>query len=233
MRSRNHFLSVLDQADFDAIAPMLQLVELKRDDLINEAHQAITHVYLPLDCILSVITVMKDGAQVESRTIGWEGGHGLLHAIGASYSHERMVCQIGGEAMRIPLEDLTAAAAARPGLVGAIAQHAQMTHVQLAQSAACNVLHSAHARLARWLMMTRERLRSDVLPLTQEHLAIMLGVQRSTVNPIAQHLQDRGLITYSRGRITILDSKGLHGQSCECLDAVRQTLSRTVGSETP
>jgi CRP-like cAMP-binding protein len=220
---QNHFVASLSAEDYAAIQGDLREVALSRDDVISEPGDEVTAAYLPLDCILSVITVMKDGAQVESRTIGRESGYGLLNALGVTLCHERTVCQVPGRAVRIPLSALRAAARQRPSLSQAIVQHAQVSFVQLAQSAACNALHPAHARLARWLLMTRDRVDRDVLPLTQEYLSVMLGVQRTTVTVIAQGLQDKGLISYSRGRITLTDLEGLRRRSCECYQAVHRT----------
>jgi CRP-like cAMP-binding protein len=224
MLARNHFLASLSAPDLAAITPEVELVSLERDELIAEAGRRLTAAYLPIDCILSVITVMEDGSQIESRTIGRESGHGLLHALGSPLSHERMICQVAGRAARIGLSALSAAARERPSLARAIAQHAQVSMVQSIQAIACNTLHHARPRMARWLLMTQDRLDSDVLPLTQEHLAVMLGVQRTTATVVAQELQEEGLITYRRGKITVRDREGLLRATCECYDAVEETV---------
>lgn len=230
VQSPNHFIASLSPLDLQAIAGDLEEVTLKRNERIVEAGSSVVHAYFPLTAILSVITVMRNGGQVESRTMGRDSGHGLLHALGAAVSHERVVVQVGGQSLRIPLAALRAAASNRPSLAHAIATHAQAGFVQLSQSVACNVLHPTSERFARWLLMTRDRLGSDVLPLTQEHLAIMLGVQRTTVTAVAQPMQKAGLIAYSRGKITIRDVAGLRRRSCECYDAVRRTVDATVGT---
>jgi CRP-like cAMP-binding protein len=112
--------------------------------------------------------------------------------------------------------------------VRALAQHAQASLLQASQSAACNTLHTAEQRLARWLLLTRERTGTEILPLTQEHLSIMLGVQRTTITAIAQDLQERGLVSYSRGRIRITDRPGLLGVSCECYEAIEHAADRII-----
>lgn len=218
----NHFLDSLEPGDLASLRPHLSEVTLKRNDLLDEAGQTITDVYLPIDCILSIVTVMQDGAQVESRTIGCESGYGLLHALGSPISYERMIVQVSGRAWRLPLERLRAAAEASPQLTRCIVHHAQATIIQAAQSTACNSLHSAEQRLARWLLLTQDRLSSDLLPLTQEHLSIMLGVQRTTVTAIASELQARGLISYVRGKITVEDRPALERTSCECYGAIQR-----------
>lgn len=218
----NHFLDQLSEADAAALRPHLTTVELERNQLLDEAGQAISKVYLPIDAVLSVVTVMRSGAQVESRTIGRESGYGLLHALGSPISYERMIVQIAGEAWVIPLEVLRGAALTSPSLTQAIVQHAQATIIQTAQSTACNTLHSTEQRLCRWLLLTHDRVGSDKLPLTQEHLSIMLGVQRTTVTAIASHLQERGLISYVRGKITVHDRGALERCSCECYEAIQR-----------
>ena len=225
MLQRNHFLASLRPPDLASLEPNLEVVALRRNQLVTEAGRAVAAAYFPLDCILSVITVMQDGAQVESRTIGRESGHGLLHALGSPYSSERMLCQVGGEAARIPLHLLSAAASAAPHLGQALARHAQATIVQSVQAVACNTLHAALPRMARWLLMTQDRLDSDRLPLTQEHLAIMLGVQRTTVTAVAKELQARGLIANRRGCVIVVDRPGLRRLSCECYDAVEASVA--------
>jgi CRP-like cAMP-binding protein len=220
----NHFLDSLDARDLAALEPHVERVALAKDDRLSEPGRAVSHVYLPIDSILSVVIVMADGAQVESRTIGRESGHGLLHALGSRIAHERMIVQVGGDAWRIPTAALQLAAEQSPALTRAIVQHAQATIVQAARGAACNALHPAEQRLCRWLLLTQDRLGGDVLPLTQEHLSIMLGVQRTTVTGLASHLQARGLISYSRGRIRVRDRGALEQCACECYRAVAENV---------
>jgi CRP-like cAMP-binding protein len=229
MAWENHFLDSLAAEDIARLRDRLEPVTLERNLLLDEAGREIADVYLPTDSILSVVTVMSDGAQVESRTIGRESGYGLLHALGSPISFERMIVQVGGQAYRLPLEVLKQAAEASPKLSRCIVHHAQATILQASQSAACNSLHAAEQRLCRWLLMTQDRLKSDVLPLTQEHLAIMLGVQRTTVTAVASELQARGMISYVRGKITITDRPALTRASCECYAAIERGVDAMLG----
>ena len=230
MAWNNHFLDGLSATDVSGLASQLVEVTLTRNQLLDEVGRRVTFVYLPIDCILSVLTVMDDGAQVESRTIGREGGYGLLQALGSPISFERMLCQVGGRAWRLPLGALRTAAS-RPAVTEAIVRHAQASLVQSAQSTACNTLHRAEQRLCRWLLLTQDRLQSDLLPLTQEHLAIMLGVQRTTVTAAASLLQDRGHITYTRGKIRILDRPAIEACACECYEAIRRGAALMLGDK--
>lgn len=225
MRFENHFLEALSGLDLEELRPHLAVVTLERNQLLDEALQRVDFVYLPIDSILSVLTVMKDGSQVESRTIGREGGYGLLQAIGAPITYERTICQVGGQAWRVPLEEMRRAARQSNGVREAIVRHAQASLIQAAQSTACNTLHRADQRLCRWLLLTQDRLDSDIVPLTQEHLAIMLGVQRTTVTAMASQLQDKGVISYSRGKIRVLDREAMKRCACECYEAIQQGVS--------
>ncbi|MFC3078407.1 Crp/Fnr family transcriptional regulator [Phenylobacterium terrae] len=224
----NRFLDSLPPEEIARLEPALRRHTLTRDQLIAETGHPVPHAVFPIDCVISVVAVMHDGRQIETRTIGRESGYGLLHALGSRHSYERVTAQIGGEAWRLPIDTLAAAAAASPLLVRRIVQRAQATLVQTAQSTACNSLHSAEQRLCRWLLLTRDRLSSEVLPLTQEHLSIMLGVQRTTVTAVASELQASGAIAYSRGRITVLDAEALQRRSCECYEAIKDAAAELL-----
>jgi CRP-like cAMP-binding protein len=228
MVQRNHFLRSLSKADLALVQPGLEEVVLARDQILARTGRPVDMVYLPIDCVISVVVEMRDGRAVESRTIGCEGGYGLLHAVGSPMSFESVTCQISGVAFRTPLTMLRDAASRSYSLVETIARHAQASLLQSAQSTACNSLHTAEERLCRWLLLTRERKGSDILPLTQEHLSIMLGVQRTTITAVAQSLQARGLVSYSRGRIRLLEVQGLKDVSCECYDAIEENARRIL-----
>lgn len=142
---------------------------------------------------------------------------GLLHALGSRRSFERLTVEVGGQAYRLPLEALTAEAHRRPALVRCIVYYAQAAMLQATQSTACNALHVAEQRFCRWLLLTQDRLGgSDLIPLTQEHPGIMLGVRRTTVTAIASDVQANGHISYARGMIRILDREALQRCACEC-----------------
>lgn len=226
----NHFLDALHADVIDALRPHIKRIKLQRHQQIIEADETVTHVVLPIDSIISVIAVMGDGREIESRTIGCESGFGLLHALGSRIALERVVVQVPGEAHQIPVAKLTELSRHNPAVVGAIVAHAQATIVQATQSTACNALHSAEARLSRWLAMTQDRLSGDVVPLTQEHLAVMVGVQRTTVTALALDLQARGIINYRRGNIAILDRDALLRNSCECYEIITRASAKILAS---
>jgi CRP-like cAMP-binding protein len=231
MATGNHFIDNLTPRDQAVLKPHLHKVALRRDDVLIKAGDPVSRVVLPVDCIVSVILELEDGRQVETRTLGRESGFGLLHALGAAVSYETILIQVSGDAYVIDRRDLAARARESPALTNSIVRHAQATLVQSAQSVACNALHDVRQRLCRWLLMTQDRLQSDILPLKQEHLAIMLAVQRTTVATAASALQKEGAIRSGRGRITVLDRHALKAGSCECYSAVEQLVARMVGEE--
>lgn len=233
MAWKNHFLDTLSAPETEALAPALKRIRMERETCLADAHTPVTHVVLPINCVVSVLAVMRDGRAVESRTIGCESGFGLLNAVGSRLSFERVIIQIPGEAWRIPIEAMADAARRSPVLVQHIVRHAQATLLQAAQSSACNSLHTVEQRLARWLLLTHERVSGEVLPLTQEHLSIMLGVQRTTVTAVASEMQARGWISYSRGRIVIRDHPALQSASCECYEAIEAAASRVLDEKAP
>ena len=230
MAWENHFLDSLHADDIRALRPHISPVNLVRNEVLDEAGEPIGAVYFPVNSILSVLTVMRTGAQVESRTVGRESAYGLLHVLGSPISFERMIVQVGGAAWRAPRAATREAALQSPSLVEAIVHHAQASIVQSAQNTACNSLHAAEQRLCRWLLLTQDRLGSNVLPLTQEHLSIMLGVQRTTVTAIASQLQERGAISYVRGKITILDRALVERGACECYEAIQKGAAALIGA---
>ena len=140
-----------------------------------------------------------------------------------------MIAQVPGDAYELPLAALAQAAQASHSLVNHIVSFAQASLIQSAQTTACNAIHSAEQRMCRWLLMSQDRLGSDILPLTQEHLSIMLGVQRTTVTAIAKDLQGRALIANGRGRIRILDRDGLQRIVCECYEMLEDGVAQMVG----
>ena len=229
MADGNLFLRHLQARDLESLKPDLRRIDLVVGERITEQGAEVQAAILPINSIVSVITVMRDGRGVESRTIGRESGFGLLHALGSPYAFERVEVQVSGEAWTVPLASLSRLAIASPAALKVIAQFAQSSLVQSTVNLACNALHDVESRFCRWLLMTQDRLGSDILPLTQEHLSIMLAVQRTTINGAAQRLQDEGAIRYSRGRIQVLDRALLRRCSCECFEQIEDSAGRLIG----
>jgi len=173
--------------------------------------------------------MMSDGRSVESATVGFESSAPLLSALVASPIESRILTQISGEAHRISSSWLRNAAHHNHKLLSLLLRHVGATIRQTEQGVACNSFHGAAARLARWILMTADRAGSNALPLTQEHLSVMVGVQRTTITAIAGDLRDRGIIRFKRGLLEIADRAALERVSCECYDPLRETFLSLAG----
>ena len=178
-------------------------------------------VFFPSNAVLSIVTVMVDGRGVESSTVGHESAAPLLWALSHGRSKARIFAQIGGAAIRMPASTLRAKAAASPALMALLMRHSASLNFQAEQGVACNILHDAPARLARWLLMTQDRTGNRSLPLTQEYMSVMTGVQRTTISAVANQLRAAGLIRFSRGNVEVLDRAGLEAFACECYKTIR------------
>lgn len=216
MKTRNRLLEAFGEPALGALSPHLSETSLSLDRILGEAGEAVDHVYFPSSGVVSMVTVLDDGRAVESLTVGREGAVGLLPALGAPAWSTRALVQLAGTAWRIGARHLREAAQAQPAIVDVALRYAQATEAHLYQSAACNAAHPLEARLCRWLLTCEDRVGDSVLPLTQDYLAMMLGVQRTSVTVAAQAVQRKGLVAYHRGRITILDRAGLGAAACGC-----------------
>ena len=225
----NALLDYLGDHEFQLIGPYLTSKALDRDTVIHEPGDRMETVYFPNGAILSVITLMEDGRGVESSTIGRESAHGVLSVFGSHAAHNRVLVQIPGPSLLLPTQRLKDAVFKNPMLADTLIRHVQGNTAQVEQSVACNALHTVEQRLCRWILLSADRGDGRVVPLTQEYLAIMLGVQRTTVTQAARAVQAAGLITYSRGAIIIIDRAGLEETVCECYAAVRQKFDLLLG----
>ena len=219
-------LRLLDIADV-ARAPRLCLphlarTKLERDQVLYEPGDLHDRVYFIDSGIVSIMAVMRDGTTVQVVAIGYEGAIGLLSGEGTRRSHSRVLVQVSGFAYRIESSRYGALTAQRPALKSLALRNHEAVLGQVMQSVACNALHTVDARLCRWLLTCRKRLRSDLIPVTQETLASMLGVQRTTVTAAAQAVQATGAVRYRRGCVEILDPHKLHSLSCECFDSANR-----------
>jgi CRP-like cAMP-binding protein len=214
---QNGLLSALPPEDYQRLAPGLELVPLKLKELLQKPGSLVEHVYFPGGGFCSIVTVLEDGSMVEVATVGREGMVGL-----AALSDTRS----GSSAVMVQGESETcyrmAASAFRREMdrqgafYGLLNRYTQAHMGFIMQSTACNAMHSVEQRLARWLLLAHDRMARDEFPLTQEFVAMMLGAARPTVTVVAGTLQKAGLITYSRGKVTIVNRKKLEAASCEC-----------------
>ncbi len=219
--AKNSILAGLEGSEADVVVKSSSIVDLAVKDQIYDPDVRIDNVYFPLDCVLSVVTRMRDGSQIEVGTVGREGMSAIPLLLGANTTANESYCQVPGSAIRMerPLFH-TLRKAAKFGQL--LDRYVQAYVNMLGQLAACNRLHHVYERCARWLLMTQDRVGSSEIRLTHEYLAMMLGTQRSGVTISAATLQHAGLIKYARGTITILDRPGLEGASCECYEVARE-----------
>ena len=228
-RTQNFLLAALPDGEWQRMRPHLRVVTATLREVLYEVGQTIGYVDFPVSAVLSMITEVDGEAGVEVATIGREGMAGLPVFLGATSSPDRAFAQVPGRALRMSAGEFRELANGAGTVQGLLQRYTQAFFVQLAQGAACNRLHSTDQRLARWLLMTHDRVGQDQFPLTQEFMAQMLAVRRATVTEAAGRLQQAGLITYSRGIVTILDRPGLEVVSCECYRIITDEHTHLVG----
>jgi CRP-like cAMP-binding protein len=225
---RNHLLAALPAADFRRIQPHLKLVPMPLGDVLYESGIMLRHVYFPTDSIVSLLYVMADGASAEIAVVGNEGVIGVSLFMGGETTPSRAVVQSAGNAYRLSgavlKEEFTRAGAMQHLLL----RYTQALITQMAQTAVCNRHHSLDQQLCRWLLLSLDRLSTNHLVMTQELIANMLGVRREGVTEAAGRLQAVGLISYSRGHISVLDRAGLEARTCECYAVVKKECDRLL-----
>jgi len=218
----NAILNGLDATASASVVEAGKLVKLATRQRIYEPEQPIEDVYFPLNCVLSIVSHMKDGSQIEIGTIGREGMSAFPLLMGASATANDAYCQVPGRAIRVKASLFRELDATNEGFRQLLDRYLQSYVNMLGQLAACNRLHSIYERCARWLLMSHDRVDFDEIPLTHEYLAMMLGTGRSGVTIAAATLQQAGFIRYAHGKIQILDRKGLEGVACECYQVARE-----------
>lgn len=222
----NRLLGHLPVGDQKRLLALLEPVSLKPPQIIYRVRSSIDYVYFPVSGIISAMTVMEDGRAIEVATIGNEGLVGLSAFLGSEESPYEVMVQVQGQALRMPAHTLRKEAGSNSPLRQVLLAYYTAFSVQVSYSVACNGLHKVEERCCRWLLMTQDRVGSNVLPLTHEFLAIMLGVRRASVTDVLSPLQQRGLIRNGRGTIEIIDRAGLEAKACECYGAINQEFSR-------
>ena len=224
----NRLLAAMEPEHFSRLAPHLEVTDLAGGAVLYESGDRIRYAYFPHDCVVSLMAVLEDGSSVEVAVFGQEAVFGLVSAMISGESLGRYLVQISGTASRIAVEKLQQAIDDTPGLRQLFLRYTEALLAQTFQTVACNAVHNVEARCCRWILSTHDRLQQDALPLTHEFLADMLGVQRSTVSLVTRTLQAAGLITQSRGVITVTDRAGLEDIACECYSIIRQNFDRLL-----
>ena len=212
----NRLIHDLNPEDRDALLAIATPAEFAQGHVFSEPDDLIEHLHFIDSGFCSSVAVLEDGRTVETVMIGREGVLGVVASVVPHHAHTRSVAQVAGTARRVEAARFRALSAQRPGVRDALGDYMARLQGELEQSTACNALHHAGQRFAKWLLRCHDRVEGDTLNLTQEYLASMLGSQRTTVNEAAQGLQKAGAIAYSRGRITVLDRAALERTACEC-----------------
>lgn len=226
---RNRILAALPAVEFAAISKLLQRVTLDLGETLHRSGDVIEHVYFVETGFISALTVLSDGQPLEIGLIGSEGVAGFSVVLGGKTSYAETMCQTGGDAYRMPARALVEAFASSPSLRNLLLRYVLIFQVQVSQTAACNAHHALEQRLARWLLSAHDRSGVPELSLTQDLIAVMLGVRRATVSIAASTLQRAGVIKYQHGKITIVDRVGLENAACECYEAVNGEYRRLFG----
>jgi CRP-like cAMP-binding protein len=231
LNGRNRLLAALEPADLALLSPHIKHSRLKQGVVLQEAGDPIGTIYFPESGMISLLAVMEAGNGVETATIGREGAVGVMAGLGGRSATGRAVVQLEGEFLQIGVAQFQSAMGQSPAMRNLLARYNDAKITLVYQVAGCNALHQVSRRLCRWLLQTRDRNDSDIIPLTHEFLSEMLGVQRTTVTMLASELQELGLIHYRRGRIEIADRDRLEQRACECYETARRKIDRVFSEE--
>ena len=229
---KNLLLSQLGQDDLGRLEPYLKTISFKQHTVLFEAEQEIKHVYFPTSAVVSLVVTLGGGEMVEAAMVGADGVVGAAAALDGRISLSLGIVQLSGDIVVCSIDGLKSAALQSPKLLSLLIRHEQTVYAQAQQSAACLASHPVQARLCRWLLRARDLAGTDTLLFTQEYLAEMLGVQRTSVTVVAHTLQSAGLIKYARGKIQILDAEALQDGACECYGTVKRHYARLLGPVT-
>jgi len=217
----NRLLQSLSEADRQAIDPHLKRVDLKAQRTLYDLRDSIKEIHFPIDAVVSLVITLSSGEIVETAMVGNDGVVGAAAALNGRASLNRAIVQIGGASLVSAVEPLREILQSHGSVRSLIGAHEQALFAQAQQSAACNATHVIESRLCRWLLRAADLHGGDQLPLTQEYIAQMLGVRRTSVTVVARTLQEAGLIRYTRGQIKLLDIPALREAACECYETVK------------
>ena len=224
----NHLLAALPQDVYESLLPHLEPVSVSLGEVIYESGEQMKQVYFPTNSIVSLLYLMVNGATAEIGVVGFEGMLGVAIFLGGDTTPNRAVVQSAGTAYKMDVQALRDKFEIGGALQLLLLRYTQALITQISQTAVCNRLHSVEQQLCRWLLLSHDRLHSDKLIMTQDLISNMLGVRREGVTMAAQHLKDRGLISYVRGTITVRNRLGLEAAVCECYQVVKTEYDRLL-----
>jgi len=230
VQGSNLLLVSLSQSDRDLLQPGLKRIHLEQKQVLFRSGDVIHAVYFPLTAIVSLVVELSTGEMIEAAMVGRDGVLGAASALDGRISLSLAIVQLAGDAMAIDVAGLKTAALQSESLLSILIRHEQTVYAQAQQSAACMAAHHVEARLCRWLLRARDLSGTDTLMFTQEFLAEMLGVRRTSVSIVAHVLQQAGMIKYSRGRIEILNVEGMRETACECYATVNAHYAALLGA---
>ena len=229
---RNQLLLALPSAERDRLTPLLERVPLTRRMVAYDPLQPISNVYFIETGVISIVSIMHDRTAIETATIGVEGMIGLPVYLGVDAVPEQAFVQVSGEALRMSAAAFRQITPELPALSSLLNRYAVCLFTFAAQCSGCNRVHTMEQWCARWLLMVHDRTPGDEFDLTQDFLSQMLGVRRATVSETASQLQAAGLISYSRGRIVVVNRRGLEQVTCECYGIITSTFARLLAGRT-
>ena len=225
----NRLLARLPRDEYERLRPQLSPISLALGEVVYESGGQMDHIYFPTTAIISLLYMMENGSSAEMGVAGNEGLIGVALFMGGNTMPNRAVVQSAGGAVRMKAEALQDEFKRGGSFQRLLLRYTQALLTQMSQTAVCNRLHTVEQQLCRWLLLSRDRLNTDELVMTQELIANMLGVRREGVTHAAQRLQQHGLISYVRGHIHILDRPGLEASVCECYRVVKDEYDRLLG----
>ena len=229
MRKTNRLLDALPADVFAQLQPKCETLTLRGGRVLHKAGEIIRDLYFPIDCMISITVTMRSGKTAETGVIGNREVAGINAFMGGRETTQtEYEIQIPGTAIRMPAADLKEQFDRNSAVRRVLLNYTQAMLAQISQNTACNRLHSAEERYARWLLEVRDRIQSDALQLTQEFAGDMLGVRRASVNKVSRALEKRNLITQRRGLTDIIDGEGLEAVSCECYAVVKEEYDRLL-----
>lgn len=226
--NQNHLLAALLDAEFDRLAPDLELTPMLLGDVLYESGGKLQYVYFPTTAIVSLHYELENGGSSEIAGVGNEGVLGISLFMGGDSTPSRAIVQTGGHGYRLRAQVLMDEFNRAGPVMRLLLRYTQALITQMSQTAVCNRHHSVEQQLCRWLLLTLDRLPSNELTITQQLIANMLGVRREGVTEAAGKLQANGLIRYRRGHITVLNRSGLERQVCECYEVVKKEFARLL-----
>ena len=229
----NKILLSISDSDYGSLRPHLEYVSLPNHLVLHEAGGKLEFACFPNRGLISLVVVMNNGKTAEAGIVGNEGFTGTLAAVGLSRSTLQAVVQITGDGFRVEVGALQSTLESAPHLQLMLSRYAAIRGMQVAQTAACNRLHDIGQRLARWLLMTQDRVDSGSLPITHDFLATMLGTDRPSVSLAAGVLQKKKLIEYTRGAVKIVNRRKLEDAACECYGVIRQYDAELARNKSP